>query len=76
MDEMIRAMIDIDEMQYAFVSGRGTNDAFFITRQLQEKFQARKDSNGKIESSTLRLLTWGKRSIVYPARSLGGLCAL
>ena len=33
-DEMIRAMIDIDEMQYAFVSGRGTTDAIFITRQL------------------------------------------
>ena len=47
MDEMIRAMIDIDEMQYAFVSGRGTTDAIFITRQLQEKFLARKDPNGK-----------------------------
>ena len=46
-DEMIRAMIDIDEMQYAFVSGRGTTDAIFITRQLQEKFLARKDPNGK-----------------------------
>ena len=47
MDEMIRAMVDIDEMQYAFVSGRGTNDAIFITRQLQEKFLAWKDPNGK-----------------------------
>ena len=59
-DEMIRAMIEIDEMQYVFVSGRGTTDAIFITRQLQEKFLARKDPNG----------------IVYPARSSGGLCAL
>ena len=46
-DEIIRAMIDIDEMQYAFVQGRGTTDAIFITRQLQEKFLARKDPNGK-----------------------------
>ena len=46
-DEIIRAMIDIDEMQYALVSGRGTTDAIFITRQLQEKFLARKDLNGK-----------------------------
>ena len=38
-DEMIRAMIDIDEMQYVFVPGRGTTDAVFITRQLQEKFR-------------------------------------
>ena len=44
---MIRAMIDIDEMQYAFVSGRRTTDAIFITRQLQEKFLARKNPNGK-----------------------------
>ena len=47
LDEMIRAMIDIDEMQFAFVPGRGTTDAIFITRQLQEKFLARKDPNGK-----------------------------
>ena len=46
-DEIIRAMIDIDEMQYAFVQGRGTTDAIFITRQLQEKILARKDPNGK-----------------------------
>ena len=37
-DEIIRAMIDIDEMQYAFVQERGTTEAIFITRQLQEKF--------------------------------------
>ena len=47
LDEMIRAMIDIDEMQFAFVPGRGTTDAIFITRQLQEKFLARKDPNDK-----------------------------
>ena len=35
---MIPVMIDIEEMQYAFVPGRGTTDAVFITRQLQEKF--------------------------------------
>ena len=46
-DGMIREMIAIDEMQFAFVPGRGTTDATFIIRQLQEKFLSRKDFNGK-----------------------------
>ena len=75
-DEMIRAMIDIDEIQYAFVPGRGITAAIFIIRQLQKIILARKDLNGKITSSLLRLLTWRKRWILYPARSSGGLCAL
>ena len=47
MDGMIREMIAIDEMQFAFVPGRGTTDAIFIIRQLQEKFLSRKDLNDK-----------------------------
>ena len=76
-DEMIRTMIDIDEMQYAFVSGRGTTDAIFITRQLQEKFLARKAPNGKncilyfafvaLETALYRVpgkvLRWAMRSL-------------
>ena len=46
-DGMIREMIAIDEMQFAFVPGRGTTDAIFIIRQLQEKFLSRKDFNDK-----------------------------
>ena len=46
-DEMIREMVEIDEMQFAFVPGRGTTDAIFIIRQLQEKFLHLKDSSGK-----------------------------
>ena len=46
-DGMIREMIAIDEMQFAFVPGRGTTDAIFIIRQLQEKFLSRKDLNDK-----------------------------
>ena len=34
-------------MQFAFVPGRGTTDAIFIIRQLQEKFLSRKDLNDK-----------------------------
>ena len=46
-DEMIREMVEIDEMQFAFVPGRGTTYAIFIIRQLQEKFLHLKDSSGK-----------------------------
>ena len=35
-------MVDIDGMQFGFVSGRGKTDAIFIARQIQEKYIARK----------------------------------
>ena len=43
---LIREMITIDEMQFAFVPGRGTTDAIYIIRQLQEKFLPMQDLNG------------------------------
>ena len=44
---MIRELISIDEMQFAFVPGRGTTDAIFIIRQLQEKFLSIRNLDGK-----------------------------
>ena len=37
----IRAMVCIDSMQFGFMKGRGTTDAIFIVRQLQEKYLAK-----------------------------------
>lgn len=37
LDGFIRGMVEVDEMQFGFVPGRGTSDAIFIVRQLQEK---------------------------------------
>jgi hypothetical protein len=34
--------VDIDNMQFGFRSGKGTTDAIFIVRQLQEKYLAKK----------------------------------
>ena len=37
---LIRQGVEIDELQYGFVSGRGTTDTIFIVRQLQEEHKA------------------------------------
>ena len=69
-DGMIREMIAIDEMQFAFVPGRGTTDAIFIIRQLQEKFRI---SMTRTWLCSLLLLIWRKHLTVSPERSCGGL---
>ena len=37
-DSLIRQVVIIDESQFGFVPGRGTTDAIFVIRQLQEKY--------------------------------------
>jgi len=37
----IRQQIDIDDMQLGFMKCKGTTDAIFIARQIQEKFRAK-----------------------------------
>jgi len=39
-EHRIRQQIDIDDMQFGFMKGKGTTDAIFIVRQMQEKFRA------------------------------------
>ena len=34
--------VSIDNMQFGFMPGKGTTDAIFIMRQVQEKHQAKK----------------------------------
>jgi hypothetical protein len=38
----VRKIVKIDDLQFGFMAGRGTTDAIFIVRQLQEKFLAKK----------------------------------
>ena len=42
LEKRIRAQVHIDEMQFGFMPGRGTTDAIFIARQLQEKYLDKK----------------------------------
>ena len=39
-DGLIRQMVSIDDSQFGFVPGRGTTDAIFVVRKLQEKYLA------------------------------------
>ena len=39
-DGLIRQLVSIDNSQFGFVPGRGTTDAIFAVRQLQEKYLA------------------------------------
>ena len=39
-DGLIRQVVSIDDSQFGFVQGRGTTDAIFVVRQLQEKYLA------------------------------------
>ena len=40
MDGLIRQLVSIDDSQFGIVPGRGTTDAIFVVRQLQEKYLA------------------------------------
>ena len=37
LDQRLRTLVEVDEMQYGFRKGRGTTDAIFVVKQLQEK---------------------------------------
>ena len=39
-DGLIRQLVSIDDSQFDFIPGRGTTDAIFVVRQLQEKYLA------------------------------------
>ena len=39
-DGLIRQLVSIDNSKFGFVLGRGTTDAIFVVRQLQEKYLA------------------------------------
>ena len=38
LEGLIRKQVSINDMQFGFMSGRGTTDAIFIAHQVQEKF--------------------------------------
>ena len=66
-----RERIDIDEMQFGFVPGRGTTDAIFLLRQLQEKYLGKRknlylafvDLEKAFDRVPRRVVWWAMRKI-------------
>jgi len=42
LESRLREQVNIEELQFGFMPGRGTVDAIFIARQMQEKYRAKK----------------------------------
>ena len=71
LDYFIRKMVNIDDMQFGFIPGRGTTDAIFIFCQLQEKyFAANKplyivfvDLEKAFDRVPRKVLMWALRSV-------------
>ena len=40
-EHRIRHQIEIDDMQFGFMKGKGTSDAIFMARQMQENFRVK-----------------------------------
>jgi len=51
-EHRIRQQIEVDDMQFVFMKGKGTTDAIFTVRQMQENFRV------KERSCTLALWIW------------------
>ena len=71
LESAVRGMVDINKLQFGFVPGRGTTDAIFIARQLQEKYRAAKkplyfafvDLEKAFDRVPREVLWWALRSL-------------
>ena len=70
-ENLIRDTVSIDDMQFGFMPGRGTTDAIFILRQLQEKklaknkklFLAFVDLEKAFDRVPRKVLWWSMRKL-------------
>ena len=42
LEKKIRALMEVDDMQFDFMPGRGTTNALFIVRRMQEEYRVKK----------------------------------
>ena len=78
MDGLIRQLVSIDDSQFGFVPGRGTTDAIFVDRQLQEKYLAASkrlymaflDLEKAFDQVPQKVIWWALRNLVWRS----GLC--
>ena len=62
-----REKVKIDTMQFGFMPGKGTTDAIFTVRQMQEKYECKR------KKLNFAFVDLKKHLIEYPERSLDGL---
>ena len=68
-EQHIRNIIEINQMQFGFMPGKGTIDAIFIARQMQEKFREKKkdlyflfiDLEKAFDRVPRKVVTWAMR---------------
>ena len=65
-DGLIRQLVSRDDSQFGFVPGRGTTDAIFVVRQLQEKYLA---ANKRLH---MAFVDWRRLLIKYLGMLSGG----
>ena len=73
-ESVLRSHVDIDDMQFGFMPGRGTTDAIFILRQLHEKFIGKRknlyfifiDLEKAFDRVPRRVLWWALRKFAVP----------
>ena len=71
LESAVRGMVDVNKLQFGFMPGRGTTDAIFIARQLQEKYRAAKkplyfafvDLEKAFDRVPREVLWWALRSL-------------
>ena len=67
----IRSQVQVDEMQFGFMQGKGTTDAIFVVRQMVEKHLAKKRQSleSKKERTKMRMIRW-MRNVSLKERQL------
>ena len=70
-EDRIQQQIKVDDMQFGFMKGKGTNDAIFTVRQMQENFRVKGkklyfgfvDLDKALERVPTEVITWEMRKL-------------
>jgi hypothetical protein len=83
-EKRLRNVVQIDDMQCGFRPGKGTTDAIFVVRQLQEKYLDKKrelwmafvDLEKAFDRVPREVLWWALRKMNVPEQLLGVIVAM